>query len=459
MAPCLRVALVAACVLGSPCGAWAADSDGDGVPNLEDDCRQHANPAQTDSDGDGAGNRCDPDFDGDGVVGGPDFAVLRANLGLAVPPAPAVADLDGDSAVGPGDVAIFAAFFAQAPGPGAVPVPLAPGVGAALAVGLLWAARRLRRARGSARCGLAPALLLAIVAPAGETRAQTSIDWVWTSTTGAGTPGSDAIAASAGDVLTAEIVVTPDGGGVSFAAVSLRFDEDLADELDLVSVQEGTLPGGVNLTAGPEASEESTASQGGSVLTLETATTAAGTFDPFVLATLEFAVNAAVASDGVDVSLGFFFQGVDGVNDDANAVVTSGVALGTGSVDACSQIVCADADVDGFGDPETCACGPLAGYVPDASDCNDGDGNAFPGQTTWFTTPNTGGDFDYDCDEAETQEDTQLGSCIPNGFQCTTTLGWFGPAPACGVSSVKVSFCTPSGCLPIFDPPETQACR
>jgi len=52
-----------------------ADSDEDGVPDVEDNCPEVPNPEQADEDGDGAGDVCDPcppfegvdDADGDGV--------------------------------------------------------------------------------------------------------------------------------------------------------------------------------------------------------------------------------------------------------------------------------------------------------------------------------------------------------------------------------------------------------
>ena len=37
-------------------------------------------------------------------------------------------------------------------------------------------------------------------------------------------------------------------------------------------------------------------------------------------------------------------------------------------------------------------------------DCDDTDPDAFPGQTTWFTSPSEGGSFDYNCDGVEEHE-------------------------------------------------------
>ena len=46
----------------------ALDTDGDGIPNATDNCRTIYNPRQGDLDGDGRGNLCDADRDGDGVT-------------------------------------------------------------------------------------------------------------------------------------------------------------------------------------------------------------------------------------------------------------------------------------------------------------------------------------------------------------------------------------------------------
>jgi hypothetical protein len=45
---------------------WSLDADADGVPDTADNCSAVANATQADLDGDGAGDACDTDIDGDG---------------------------------------------------------------------------------------------------------------------------------------------------------------------------------------------------------------------------------------------------------------------------------------------------------------------------------------------------------------------------------------------------------
>lgn len=62
-----------------------------------------------------------------------------------------------------------------------------------------------------------------------------------------------------------------------------------------------------------------------------------------------------------------------------------------------------DADGDGFGDSGYptlgCATKKPVGFVANSTDCDDGDADAFPGQTKYFSTPRKGkGGYDFNCD-------------------------------------------------------------
>jgi len=110
----------------------SADRDGDGVNDAVDNCSAIPNPQQRDSNGDGFGNLCDADVDGDGKVttswgaltplsqrGDLEWIALAAERRSYDPNF----DLDGNGAVDDLDIAIAALSLFQAPGPsGRVPV-------------------------------------------------------------------------------------------------------------------------------------------------------------------------------------------------------------------------------------------------------------------------------------------------------------------------------------------------
>ncbi len=96
----------------------AADTDGDGVLDTLDNCTAVANANQRDTNGDGYGNLCDADFNGDGIVNFGDVAYFKSVfLGVDED-----ADLNGDGSINFGDLALVKAYFLLPPGPsGLVP--------------------------------------------------------------------------------------------------------------------------------------------------------------------------------------------------------------------------------------------------------------------------------------------------------------------------------------------------
>ncbi|MEM7082195.1 MAG: reprolysin-like metallopeptidase [Pseudomonadota bacterium] len=102
-------------LVGPPAGT---DSDGDGVFDDSDNCTDVVNPAQVDADGDGYGNRCDPDLNNDGIVNFLDLSQFQP-LFLSTDP---VADFNVDGNVNFLDLVILTERFLGMPGPsGLVP--------------------------------------------------------------------------------------------------------------------------------------------------------------------------------------------------------------------------------------------------------------------------------------------------------------------------------------------------
>jgi len=96
-----------------------ADTDGDGIPDIRDNCTLVPNPDQRDTNGDGYGNICDPDLNNDGHVDTLDLAILNAALNTNVGDAAynPDADLNGDNTVDTADAQIMRSYFFGVPGP------------------------------------------------------------------------------------------------------------------------------------------------------------------------------------------------------------------------------------------------------------------------------------------------------------------------------------------------------
>ena len=93
-----------------------ADTDGDGVNDLVDNCTDVANPTQLDTNGDGFGNACDADLNNDNVVNFVDLGLLRAAFFTT---GTLDADFNGDGVVNFIDLGIMRLGFFQPPGPAA----------------------------------------------------------------------------------------------------------------------------------------------------------------------------------------------------------------------------------------------------------------------------------------------------------------------------------------------------
>lgn len=97
-----------------------ADADGDGIADGQDDCTLVSNADQRDTDSDGYGNVCDPDYNGDGRVGIPDFNLIRSQFGKR---SGVDADFDpnvdhnGDGVIGLPDFNVLRSYFGGVPGP------------------------------------------------------------------------------------------------------------------------------------------------------------------------------------------------------------------------------------------------------------------------------------------------------------------------------------------------------
>ena len=144
---------------------------------------------------------------------------------------------------------------------------------------------------------------------------------------------------------------------------------------------------------------------------------------------------------------------------DANSAVRPGVSETCNSIDDnCSGVVDegvtttyyrdADGDTYGSSTTTTAACSLPSGYVTNNSDCQDGNSNVRPNQTTYYTTPYTttsgSSSYDYNCNGAQEEYYGGGGICHVSGFSCSKTAGYVytGSTPSCGNSGNYVTSCT-----------------
>ncbi len=97
--------------------AASLDTDGDGIPDLCDNCTLVANADQRDTDGDGFGNVCDGDINNDGIVDRADQKLLKAAMGSRGDGQDA--DLDGNRLVDSADLKLLKRSLGLPPGPSA----------------------------------------------------------------------------------------------------------------------------------------------------------------------------------------------------------------------------------------------------------------------------------------------------------------------------------------------------
>lgn len=99
-------------------GMGVADTDGDGFADNVDNCLKTVNPTQLDADGDGFGNACDADLNGDKVVNALDLGLFTKAFGTSQGQSAFVpaADMNGDGRINALDLGLFRSRFGRAVG-------------------------------------------------------------------------------------------------------------------------------------------------------------------------------------------------------------------------------------------------------------------------------------------------------------------------------------------------------
>jgi hypothetical protein len=181
------------------------------------------------------------------------------------------------------------------------------------------------------------AALVCLVGMARDASALVTFDLIWSSTTGTGTTGTNDIDADIGDILTLQVRMTTTQT-LSFHGISLNFDTDLGNELNLISAQEwlgstygamATLSNYAPLSPGVTSTFESTGAMAGRINTYSSGQLSGPLFLPagtFVVGSAVFSANGALNAqpDGFDVFSGLFNGVIDSVNNNLNLVIPAG---------------------------------------------------------------------------------------------------------------------------------------
>ena len=96
----------------------AVDTDNDGVDDTADNCTLVSNADQRDTNGDGFGNACDPDFNNDGIVNFIDISGWVPFFNTAC--GDVDQDLSGDGFCNFADFSVIPSYFGMPPGPSGV---------------------------------------------------------------------------------------------------------------------------------------------------------------------------------------------------------------------------------------------------------------------------------------------------------------------------------------------------
>jgi hypothetical protein len=162
-----------------------------------------------------------------------------------------------------------------------------------------------------------------------------SVSLIWTGTTGTGATGTSDINVSntLAETLTMTLILTADSTGVGAYFMSLRFDTDGGNELNILSVSEGSWSNGLTgakarnmtgLNTGIESTQESqTSGPEGRLFTFEANSLGTGIKNASMIwGVVVFTTNPAnVSTDGDDVFSGVFNPGIDAVFNNANLII------------------------------------------------------------------------------------------------------------------------------------------